>query len=254
MSQAPEPAAEGGAQGSALDADTRAALEWDTLLAAIGSLCRSSAGKARALSLCPCATLDEARARNQVVAEMLDVDRLGLAPPARAFPDVSEALERACRGGVASAAELWQVRELLELSAELRVFARGQREAHAALAACIDSPAELSGLEDDLSQSIDPDGTVRSGGAVVGKLRIVDFDPKAELFRDAGSTFRTDATSRPVANPIVASGSLEQSNVSVVERVAELSDVNQSFQALLRAVSVLMNDVDRGAITELGRR
>jgi len=102
--------------------------------------------------------------------------------------------------------------------------------------------------------AIDPDGTVRSGGAVVGKLRIVDFDPKAELFRDAGSTFRTDATSRPVANPIVASGSLEQSNVSVVERVAELSDVNQGFQALLKAVSVLMNDVDRGAINELGRR
>ena len=99
-----------------------------------------------------------------------------------------------------------------------------------------------------------PAEETETASAVVGKLRIVDFDPKAELFRDAGSTFRTDATSRPVANPIVASGSLEQSNVSVVERVAELSDVNQGFQALLKAVSVLMNDVDRGAITELGRR
>ena len=102
--------------------------------------------------------------------------------------------------------------------------------------------------------AIDPDGTVRSGGAVVGRLRIVEFDPKAELFRDAGSTFRTDAATRPVANPMVTSGSLEQSNVSVVDRVAELTDVSQGFQALLKAVSVLMNDVDRGAIQELGRR
>jgi DNA mismatch repair protein MutS2 len=153
-------AAETAASVSALDAETRAALEWDTLLAAIGGLCRSSAGKARALGLSPADTLDAALVRSRVVSEMLDLDRLGLAPPARAFPDVSEALERACRGGVASAAELWQVRELLELSAELRVFARGQREAHPALAASIDSPPELSGLEDDLSQSIDPDGSV----------------------------------------------------------------------------------------------
>lgn len=106
----------------------------------------------------------------------------------------------------------------------------------------------------DGEPAVDPDGTVRSGGAVVGRLRVVEFDPKAELLRDSGSTFRTNATPRPVANPMVTSGSLEQSNVSIVDRVAELTDVSQGFQALLKAVSVLMNDVDRGAITELGRR
>ena len=102
--------------------------------------------------------------------------------------------------------------------------------------------------------TVDPDGTVRSGDAVVGRLRIVEFDPRAELFRDAGSTFRTDASPRAVAAPVVSSGSLEQSNVSIVDRVAELTDVSQGFQALLKAVSVLMNDVDREAINGLGRR
>jgi DNA mismatch repair protein MutS2 len=145
---------------SSLDAETRVALEWDALLAAIGDLCTSAAGKARALELRPLDTLDQTLSRNRIVGEMLDLDRLGLAPPARAFPDVSGALERACRGGVASAAELWQVRQLLELAGELRVFARGQREAHPALAECIDSPPDLSGLEDDLSQALDADGTV----------------------------------------------------------------------------------------------
>jgi DNA mismatch repair protein MutS2 len=143
-----------------LDAETRAALEWPALLAAIGGFCTSSAGKARALGLKPAVDLEAARARNQIVSEMLDLDRLGLAPPARAFPDVKEPLERAARGGVASAAELWQVRELLELSAKLRVFARGQREHHPALSHAIDSPSELQGLEDDLAHALEADGTV----------------------------------------------------------------------------------------------
>ena len=145
---------------SELDAETRAALEWPALLSALGGFCTSSSGKARALALHPAATLDAARERNQVVGEMLVLDRLGKAPIARAFPDVFEALERAARGGVASAAELWQVRELLEVAAKLRVFAKAQRETHPAVCQAVDSPAELSGLEEDLTHSLDPDGSV----------------------------------------------------------------------------------------------
>lgn len=143
-----------------LDAETRAALEWPALLAAIGGFCTSASGKARTLALLPAADLTSARARNQVVGELLDCDRLGLAPTSRAFPDIAPALERAARGGVASAAELWQVRELLGVAAELRVFARGRREAHPALSAAVDSPAELSGLEEDLTHALEPDGSV----------------------------------------------------------------------------------------------
>ncbi len=143
-----------------LDAETRAALEWPALLAALGDFCTSAPGRSRALALLPAAELEVARARNRVVGELLDCDRLGLAPIARAFPDVSPALERAARGGVASAAELWQVRELLAVAADLRVFARGRRETHAALAATVDSPAELAGLEEDLSHALEPDGSV----------------------------------------------------------------------------------------------
>jgi DNA mismatch repair protein MutS2 len=147
--------------GSAeLDAETRAALEWPTLLGALGGFCTSPSGKARALALHPTETLEAARQRNQVVGEMLDLDRLGKAPVARAFPDVFEALERAARGGVASAAELWQVKELLEVAAKLRVFAKAQRESHPALCQAVDSPAELLGLEEDLTHSLDPDGSV----------------------------------------------------------------------------------------------
>jgi DNA mismatch repair protein MutS2 len=144
----------------ALDAETRAALEWPALLSALGGFCTSAPGKARALALEPAADLEAARARNQVVGELLDLDRLGLWPQARAFPDVSEAVERAARGALASAAELWQLRELLEVAAKLRVFAKAQRESHAALSQAVDSPDDLRGLEEDLAHSLDADGSV----------------------------------------------------------------------------------------------
>lgn len=101
---------------------------------------------------------------------------------------------------------------------------------------------------------VDPDGTVRSGGGIVGTLKVVDFDPSVALTREGGSTFRAEGTPQAVAKPAIRSGTLEQSNVSIVDRVAELSEVSRSFEALSRALSVLMNDVDKGAITEFGRK
>lgn len=157
MSDAPK---ESRAGGSELDAETRASLEWSALLDAIAGMCTSAPGSARARSLHPASEPEQARERNQVLREALDLDRLGLWPTARAFPDVSDALARASRGGVASAEELWQVRELLELAGKLRVFARGQRAQHPAVSATIDSPAELAGLEEDLTHALEPDGTV----------------------------------------------------------------------------------------------
>ena len=90
--------------------------------------------------------------------------------------------------------------------------------------------------------------------SIAGKLKIVDLGDNPKLFRDGGSRFPTPGTPAVVEKPSIVTGSLEQSNVSMAERVAELSDVARNFETLLRAVSVLMNDVDRGAITELGRK
>lgn len=100
---------------------------------------------------------------------------------------------------------------------------------------------------------VDPDGTVRSGGAIAGTLKIVDFAPGVKLEKEGGSRFRTEATPTAVQHPIVTAGSLEQSNVSVVERIAEMTEASRNYETLLRGVSVLMNDIDRGAIEQLGR-
>jgi flagellar basal-body rod protein FlgF len=102
---------------------------------------------------------------------------------------------------------------------------------------------------------IDADGTIRTGETVAGRLAIVQFDDPSALVRESGATLRADgASARPAANAVIRPGSLEQSNVSVVERVAELTNVTRTFQALQKAVSVLMNDVDGRTIDSLGRR
>ena len=102
---------------------------------------------------------------------------------------------------------------------------------------------------------LDGDGTVRNAGSIAGKLKVVDLGQNPKLFRDGGSRFGLQGTTATVIDkPTIVSGSLEQSNVTMSERVAELSDVSRNFETLLRAVGILMNDIDKGAISELGRR
>lgn len=103
---------------------------------------------------------------------------------------------------------------------------------------------------------IEGDGTVRSGGVVAGKLSVVEFAEPGRLVREGGALLRAAEGAAPtsVAQPAIHAGSLEQSNVSVVERVAELTNVSRNFEALQRAVSVLMNDIDGRTIESIGRR
>jgi len=53
---------------------------------------------------------------------------------------------------------------------------------------------------------------------------------------------------------MLRAGALEKSNVSMVERIAEMTEVTRTFEALQKGVSMLMNDIDGKAISELGRR
>ena len=104
--------------------------------------------------------------------------------------------------------------------------------------------------------TIDPDGTVRTGATVAGKLQVVDFADTSALAREGNSRFAAadPARATPVKNPEIQSGALEKSNVSMVERIAELTEVTRTFDALQKGVSVIMNDIDGRAISELGRR
>jgi flagellar basal-body rod protein FlgF len=104
--------------------------------------------------------------------------------------------------------------------------------------------------------AIDGDGTVRVGGSVAGKIRVVQFESGDDLVRESGSRFRAiaGATPMPVDGASLVSGSLEQSNASAVDLMAKLTEVTRSFETLQRGVSLLSNDLDGRAISELARR
>jgi flagellar basal-body rod protein FlgF len=102
---------------------------------------------------------------------------------------------------------------------------------------------------------IDEDGTVMSGDTAAGRLAIVRFANAGGLIREGSSNLSADGMlPTPAPQATIRAGSLEQSNVSVVERVAELTNATRSFEALQKSVSILMNDVEVRAIEVLGRR
>ena len=104
--------------------------------------------------------------------------------------------------------------------------------------------------------AVDTDGTIRTGLTVAGRLKIVDFADYDSLAREGSARFRAPDPSAAIEAKasLLRGGSLEKSNVSMVERIAELTEVSRTFEALQKGVSVLMNDIDGRAITELGRR
>ena len=103
--------------------------------------------------------------------------------------------------------------------------------------------------------SITEDGTVKAGDVVAGKLKLVSFTSETDIERETGTRFRAKAGATPVAaSPRIVGGALEQSNVTMIDRMVALTETQRSFEALQRGVSMLMNDIDARAIGELGRR
>ena len=103
--------------------------------------------------------------------------------------------------------------------------------------------------------SIADDGTVKAGDVVAGKLKLVEFGADTDIERESGTRFRAKPGVTPTAaKPRVVGGALENSNVTMVDRMVALTEVQRTFEALQRGVSMFMNEIDARAIGELGRR
>jgi flagellar basal body rod protein FlgG len=101
------------------------------------------------------------------------------------------------------------------------------------------------------------DGSIRVGTAIVAKLKVFTFEnEESDLVRETGTRFRAAESADPTeaTEARLFGGTLEQSNVSMVERIAVMTEVMRSFEGLQKGISVLMNDIDGRAINELGRR
>ena len=102
---------------------------------------------------------------------------------------------------------------------------------------------------------IEDDGSIYVDKTKAGQLSVVEFADPSGLTRDAGSRLRADGQeATPMETPVVKAGMLEQSNVNVAERLAQLTTLSRSFEALQKSISMMLNDVDGRAIDTLGRR
>ena len=103
--------------------------------------------------------------------------------------------------------------------------------------------------------TIESDGTLKNGATVLGKLRIVEFEKDTDLVRETGARFKAIAGAAPQpSESSLLGGALEQSNASVVDLMAKLTEVSRGFESLQRGVSTIQNDLDQRAISELVRR
>ncbi len=103
--------------------------------------------------------------------------------------------------------------------------------------------------------TVDPSGSVSSGGAVVGKIRLVTFREPSAL-RYEGGVYRAAPGAGPVPakgrGAAVLQGFLEASNVSPVREMAVMMDNLRSYQTQVKMVQTL-DEMSRKAIEEVGR-
>ncbi len=100
--------------------------------------------------------------------------------------------------------------------------------------------------------SISSDGTISINGALVGKLRIVEFVPGSNPM-PVGSGRYSAATTSVVPSPdsSVRQGMLESSNVSAVAAVTDLIAVQRHAEMLERAMSLFHSNLNHIAASDL---
>jgi len=115
-----------------------------------------------------------------------------------------------------------------------------------------DGPLELQAGD----VRIDADRNVFSGAIPIGRLKVVTFADPNVLKPEGASRFRaaTGTVAQDSDEATVQSRMLEQSNVSMFERLAELTEASRDFESLQRAIQLVINDIDGRTVTELGRR
>jgi flagellar basal-body rod protein FlgF len=98
------------------------------------------------------------------------------------------------------------------------------------------------------------DGTVRSGAAVVGKLRLEHGGKGASLAHEGGTLFVPDANRQKVADAErdVRQGVVEESNVNSVSSMVDMIAVQRAYASVQKAVTTI--DAVRGmAVNEIGK-
>ncbi|MFA0888262.1 MAG: flagellar hook-basal body protein [Synergistales bacterium] len=103
---------------------------------------------------------------------------------------------------------------------------------------------------------IDSDGTVRADGTIVGRIAVFRFNAPGYLAREGNSRLKSTVSSgEPVPVPPeetrLSAGSVEGSNVSVVEEMARMISANRAYEAASKAFDA-GSEAGRGMIEAFG--
>ena len=99
---------------------------------------------------------------------------------------------------------------------------------------------------------VSPEGVLRQGGQVLGRLEIVRFAAPERLEKLGHSYFRSAEAPAPATGYVIEQGKLENSNVSAPESAVRLIAVLRQFEMLQRA-AMLGSEMNRRAVEELAR-
>lgn len=104
------------------------------------------------------------------------------------------------------------------------------------------------------SVTISSDGTISAQGAIVGKLKLVEFTPTADP-QSLGSTYYTAPDKDVVASPMseVRQGMLESSNVNPVSSVVELINAQRAMEGMRHALTMIDTEIDKTAAQDIPR-
>lgn len=104
------------------------------------------------------------------------------------------------------------------------------------------------------SLTISADGTVSTGDAIAGKLKIVEFTPGTDP-QSLGATYYTAAQKDVVASPLsqVRQGTIESSNVNPVTSMVELINAQRALEGMRHALTMIDSEIDKTAAQDIPR-
>jgi len=133
-------------------------LEWGRLEAAVLERCRGESARRRGLT--PVEDTDAARVLLAQTDELMALLERGERLPLDALPDTHEHLSRLSRQGALTAPALAEVVTMLRTARQVRAFLGSQRQSAEVTAASFAVDPTLDRLEELLSASLEPDGTL----------------------------------------------------------------------------------------------
>ena len=74
------------------------------------------------------------------------------------------------------------------------------------------------------------DGTISMGDRLLGQIGVVEPEPGADLERESGVLFRTDAALAPSEDGLVLQGHLEGSNVDAISQLTRMIEVQRAYE------------------------